>query len=253
VDELGAQVRFEENMPLDTAADLLNSGEVDILIAGQKNSSPDVLRAAIKINKANQKEGDAKRWLTSFFIMEKEGEKPLFFADCAVNESPAPEQLAIIAEQTCTSVSQLGYEPVVAFLSLSTFGSARSDKLKGVAAVVEATEIFKKKNPDTIAYGEIQLDAAVNREIFKKKAAKAGVELVDGKMPNVFIFPDGQSGNIGYKLLEQLGGYQAVGPMLDGTAKNIHDLSRGGTQQALFRSIQVAAKLYHARKAAATA
>src|SRR6185437_5629367 len=104
-----------ENMALEDAADLLNRGEVDILIAGQKHGSPEVLGTALSVNRANRVEGDEKKWLTSFFIMEKEGAEPLFFADCAVNESPTPGQLVTIAEQTCTSVSQLGYEPVVAF------------------------------------------------------------------------------------------------------------------------------------------
>ncbi len=246
--QLGAHVRFEEGMSLEDAADMLNRGEVDIMIAGQKHGSPEVLRMALNINRAHHKEGDEKKWLTSFFIMEKDGQEPLFFADCAVNESPTPGQLVTIAEQTSTSVRHLGYEPVVAFLSLSTFGSAHGHGLKGVAAVVEAAETFKEKHPEIISYGEIQADAATNEAIFRKKAAKAGVELVDGKMPNVFIFPDGQSGNNAYKLLEQLGDFRAVGPMLDGTSKDMHDLSRGGTQEALLRSIQVAAELYRARR-----
>ncbi len=248
---LGAHVRFEENMDLDVAADMLNRGEVDILIAGQKHGSPEVLRAALDINRANPPENGEKRRLTSFFIMEKEGQEPLFFADCAVNVNPTPGQLVTIAEQTCVSVAHLGYEPVVAFLSLSTFGSAKGHGLEGVASVVEAAEAFKKKHPEIISYGEIQGDAATNRATFEKKAAKAGVELVGGKMPNVFIFPDGQGGNYTYKMLQELGGFRAVGPMLDGTAKDIHDLSRGGTQEALLRSIEVATELYRARHEAA--
>lgn len=244
---LGVNLRFEDDMPLPEAAKLLDDGEVDILIAGQKHGSPEVLREAIGINRANTPEGEERPWLTSFFIMEKEGQEPLFFADCAVNESPTPGQLVTIAEQTCTSVSQLGYEPVVAFLSLSTFGSAKGSSLTGVAAVREAAEAFKEKHPEITAYGEIQMDAAVNTEIFSKKAAKAGIELVDGKMPNVFIFPDGQNGNITYKALEQLGGYRAVGPMLDGVIKDMHDLSRGGTIDSLRRSVEVAGALYRAR------
>ena len=179
--------------------------------------------------------------------MEKDGEKPLFFADCAVNEAPRPFEIVHIAEDTAESVRHLGYEPVLAFLSLSTFGSADAGKLIGVQQTREAYEKFKERNPDTLAYGEIQADAALNPRIFEKKAKNAGIELVDGKMPNVFIFPTGESGNNTYKFVEQLAGYVAVGPMLNGIAKNWHDLSRGVEKDGLKRSILYAVKLYKAR------
>lgn len=237
-EDLGANVRFEE-MSLSEAAAKLNEGEVDIVIAGQKHGSPEVLRTAIR------EVGAPEKFITSFFIMEKEGEEPLFFADCAVHDKPKPHELVKIAEQTCTSVAQLGYEPVVAFLSLSSFGSA--EHLGGVMEIQKAAHDFKEKHPDIISYGEIQLDAATDPEVFKKKADGKEIELVDGKLPNVFIFPDGQSGNITYKALERLGGWTAVGPMLDGVTRDIHDLSRGGSQESLRRSITVASQLYRAR------
>ncbi len=235
--DLGATLRFEQ-MELEQAAALLNSGEVDIIIAGAAHDTPTMLRTAI------HHVGAPDKFISSFFVMEKDGEEPLFFADCAVHDKPKPNELVKIAEQTCENVKHLGYEPVVAFLSLSSFGSA--EHLGGVQEVQQAVEKFKAKNPDIIAYGEIQVDAALNPRIFEKKA-KGTVELIDGKMPNVFIFPDGQSGNIAYKLMEQLAGYVAIGPMLDGIKKDMHDLSRGVTPEALARSCAIAAQLFRAR------
>jgi len=245
--ELGVHLQFDD-IPLEQAAEMLRKDEVDVVVAGIAHDTPTVLRTAIHgINKAL--DPHHKRPITSFFIMEKEGQDPYFFADCAVHLRPDPDLLVTIAEQTVTSVRNLGYEPVVAFLSLSTFGSA--GHLDGVKEVKEAAAKFKERNSGTIAYGEIQVDAAVDPRIFEKKAKAAGVQIVDGKMPNVFIFPDGSSGNIGYKLAEQLAGYTAVGPMLDGTLKEIHDSSRGATTEALAREAYYAGLLFKSRHALA--
>lgn len=231
-------------MSLESAAKELNDGNADIVISGAVEDSADVIRAAIFfINKPL----GLRQLISSFFIMEKEGQDTIFFADCAVNESPSSEQLSEIAEQTAASVRQLGFDPVVAFLSLSTFGSAA--QLESVQKVAEAAKLFKQSHPEIISYGEIQVDAALDKNIFEKKAKKAGVKLTDGRMPNVFIFPDGQSGNIAYKLVERLGGYDAVGPMLNGVALDWHDLSRGVRLPALKKSVEYAAKLHVARKA----
>lgn len=239
----GAELVFRP-MSLESAAKELNDGNADIVISGAVEDSADVIRAAIFF--VNKPRG-LRQLISSFFVMEKDGGDPIFFADCAVNEKPSPEQLSEIAEQTAHSVQQLGYEPVVAFLSLSTFGSAA--QLESVQKVAEAAKLFKQKRPEIVSYGEIQVDAALDQKVFEKKAKKAGIGLTDGKMPNVFIFPDGQSGNIAYKLVERLGGYTAVGPMLNGTALDWHDLSRGVRLPALKKSIEYAAKLYRARKA----
>lgn len=257
-EELGARIQFgKEGQPMSLvdAADELNrggkEGGVDIVIAGAAHGSPDVIKTAIHhINRRSENPEDHKRFIHSFFVMERDGDEPLFFADCAVNESPRPAELAHIAEETAESVKQLGYEPVVAFLSLSTFGSADADKLMGVQQTREAFQKFKERNPDIPAYGEVQVDAALDHDVFTKKAKQAGVELTNGQMPNVFIFPDGTSGNIGYKLVEQLAGHVAVGPMLNGIAKDWHDLSRGVKKEGLMRSIFYAVKLYEARQQA---
>lgn len=254
--EIGAHIQFGKEgapMSLEEAADELNKGGkeggVDIVIAGATHGSPDVIRTAIHhVNRMSDDPEHHKQFVNSFFIMEREGEEPLFFADCAVNETPDRNQLVHIAEDTAKSVKQLGYDPVVAFLSLSTFGSADASKLMGVAQTKEAYKKFKERNPDIPAYGEIQVDAALDHDIFVKKAKQAGVELANGKMPNVFIFPDGASGNIGYKLVEQLAGHVAIGPMLNGIAKDWHDLSRGVKKDGLMRSIYYAVELHKARE-----
>lgn len=241
--DLGVHLEFAD-IPLDKAAEMLCEDKVDVVIAGIAHDTPTVLRTAIHgVNRAL--EPDKKRTITSFFVMEKEGEEPVFYADCAVHEYPDSNMLVTIAEQTSESVRDLGYEPVVAFLSLSTFGSA--EHLTSVKKIKEAANKFKEKHPEIISYGEIQADAALNPDIFWKKAAKAGVEIIDGRMPNVFIFPDGVSGNISYKLMEQRAGYTAVGPLLHGTSKEIHDSSRGATTQSLAREAYYAGMLYKAR------
>ncbi len=257
-EELGVKIRFGQDgdpMSLEDAADALNiggkEGGVDIVIAGASHGSPEVIRTAIHhVNRKSGNPEDHKKFVNSFFVMERDGEEPIFFADCAVNEAPRRDEIVHIAEDTAESVKQLGYEPVLAFLSLSTFGSANASKLMGVQQTREAYEKFRERNPDTLAYGEIQADAALDPEIFKKKAQQAGIELVDGKMPNVFIFPDGASGNMSYKFVEQLAGHVAVGPMLNGIAKDWHDLSRGVKKEGLMRSIFYAVELYKARQEA---
>ncbi|MEK7059408.1 MAG: phosphate acyltransferase [Patescibacteria group bacterium] len=242
-EKMGVNLYFpEEPMSLgDAAIELNKDNGVNIVIAGASHGSPDVLRMAIR------DVGAPNKFISSFFIMEKEGEEPMFFADCAVHDKPKPHELVKIAEQTSRSVQQLGYEPVVAFLSLSTFGSA--DHLPGVQQIQQAAAEFKEQHPEIISYGELQVDAAIDPSIFKKKS-KGGAELIDGKLPNVFIFPDGQSGNISYKFLEQKAGYAAIGPILDGVARDVHDLSRGVTLESLIRSCEVAGQLFIARQKA---
>lgn len=237
-DSLHANVLFEE-MTLEEAAKRLTDGYVDVVIAGASHSSSDVLRTVIHhVNRVVAP--DKRSTITSFFMMEKEGETTLFFTDCAVIPMPDSEQLIAIAENTCESVRQLGIEPVVAFLSFSTLGSSTHERAVEISRT--AAE-FKKRHPEIISYGEIQADAALDPRIFAKKAAGAGIELVDGKMPNVFVFPSLESGNTAYKLVEQLAGYVAVGPMLGGTEFPIHDLSRGVNVKSLAANVRLSADL----------
>lgn len=245
-DSLGVRLFVgEPGTTLEEAAEMLNSGKYDIVIAGIDNKTSDVLDVAI------HKVGSPEKFISSFFIMEKDNEEPMFFADCAIHHKDEPEKdkpivdkLVRIAEQTSESVRHLGHEPVVAFLSFSTAGSGGDHE--DVATVRKAARKFNEKNKDIKSFGEeLQFDAAFDKDVLEKKTGKK----VD-KMPNVFIFPDLNSANIGYKIAERLGNRIAIGPMLQGTAKDIHDQSRGAGLPGLVRSIEVAAQLYQARQAA---
>lgn len=227
-----------DKVDLDGAAEMLNSGDVDAVVVGAGYPSKDVFLTAIR------KIGAANRDASSFFVMEKGGESTIYMADCAVNPEPDANLLARIAEQTCENVRLLGDEPVVAFISYSTKGSAGGLSVEKVQA---ATKLFIDKHPETIAYGEVQWDAAINENVFKKK--NKGQGYTDGKKPNVFIFPNLDTGNTMYKALESPGGYTAIGPLTQGLDNNadFHDLSRGVTVEALERICQTVARLVKAR------
>jgi len=228
-----------EKVGLDQAADLLTSGEVDAVVVGATYPSKDVFLTAI------HKIGAANKDASSFFVMEKTGEPTLYFADCAVNPDPDALRLVRIAEQTCDNAQRLGDEPVVAFISYSTAGSAGGPSVEKVQT---ATAEFQARHPYIKAYGDIQWDAATNEQIYKKK--NQGNGYADGKKPNVFIFPNLDTGNSMYKAMEWPGGYTAIGPLtqgLDGDA-DFHDLSRGVSAGSLDRICQTVAKLVRARQ-----
>jgi phosphate acetyltransferase len=186
-------------------------------VAGSINTTGDVLKAAIQIVGLMQ---NIKVVSSSFLMVLKNGEI-LTFADCAVIPDPDPEQLASIAISSAKTHQKLvGTEPSVAMLSFSTKGSAKhplADK------VVEALQIVKKIEPSLNIDGELQFDAAYIPEIGNRKAPGSPVA---GKA-NVFIFPDLNAANIGYKLVQRLAGAEAVGPVIQGLAKPYNDLSRG--------------------------
>jgi len=201
---------------------MLKQGDADGLISGAVHSTGDTLRPALQIVKAAR---DAKM-VSTFFIMDipncEYGENGvLLFSDCALNENPDAEQLSEIAVASArTMKSLLGIEPIVAMLSYSTFGSAKSiltDK------VVEAAKLAKEKAPDLQIDGEMQVDAALVHRVAELKAPNSRIA---GKA-NVLIFPDINAGNIGYKLTERLAKAKAYGPITQGLAKPINDLSRG--------------------------
>jgi len=208
--------------PLGFAAMLVRMGQADTLVAGAQSSTAAVLKAVFTIIGLHPDVEVA----SSFFIMHlpdsKWGEEGhLLFSDCATIPNPDSRQLSEIALAAAESFQTLlGAEPRVAMLSFSTFGSASNDMVEKVA---EATAMAKTKRPDLLIDGEMQLDAALIPDVAKKKAPDSPV----AGRANVLIFPDLNSGNIGYKLVQRLAGAKAYGPFLQGTAKAVSDLSRG--------------------------
>ncbi len=208
--------------PLSWGAMMLRKGIVDGMVAGAENSTGNVLIASFTIIKTKPGIKSA----SSSFIMTMKDEKwgvngNFVFSDCATIPDPNAEELseiAIASSDTCKTF--LGAEPITAMLSFSTKGSS---KHPNIDKVKEALELVKNKRPDINIDGELQLDAAIVGAIGEKKAPGSKVA---GKA-NVLIFPDLQSGNIGYKLTQRLAGADAWGPILQGFAKPVSDLSRG--------------------------
>lgn len=203
---------------------LLYMGMADAALGGATYSTADTVRPALQILKT--KEGC--NIVSSCFAMLKEGSPTLIFGDCGVNVNPTSEQLCDIAVSSVETARLFEIDPRVAFLSFSTKGSAKSDD---VSKVQNAVELMKDKNVDFPYDGELQFDAAFDKSTGEKKAPKSPVA---GKA-NVFIFPDLQSGNIGYKIAQRLGGYEALGPILQGVRLPVNDLSRGCSEEDVYK------------------
>lgn len=212
--------------PIHFAVLMVKSGLCDGLVGGACHATIKILSPSLKIIKT----APGEPMVSSFFIMDvpgsKFGENGLFlFADCALEIQPTSEKLAHIANQTDKSFKRLiGDDPRIALLSHSSHGSAVNDDS---TKVVKAVEYIRENYPDIVADGELQLDAAIVPEL---GASKAPDSPVAGKA-NVLIFPDLDAANIGYKLVQRLGGAKAYGPVLQGLAAPVNDLSRGCTAE----------------------
>lgn len=194
---------------------LVYKGLADGLVSGAAHSTADTVRPALQIIKT--KEGVKKT--SGVFIMAR-GDEQYVFADCAINIAPDSQDLAEIAIESANTAQMFDIDPRVAMLSFSTKGSAKSDETEKVA---EAVKIAKEKAPELTLDGEFQFDAAFVPSVAEKKAPDSEIK----GDANVFVFPSLEAGNIGYKIAQRLGGFEAVGPILQGLNMPVNDLSRG--------------------------
>ncbi|RHW40245.1 phosphate acetyltransferase [Neobacillus notoginsengisoli] len=194
---------------------LVYLNKADGLVSGAAHSTADTVRPALQIIKT--KEGVRK---TSGVFLMVRGDEQYVFADCAININPDSLDLAEIAIESAQTARMFDIEPRVAMLSFSTKGSARSPETEKVMAAVDEA---KRRDPLLIIDGEFQFDAAFVPEV---AVAKAPDSILQGNA-NVFVFPSLEAGNIGYKIAQRLGGFEAVGPLLQGLNRPVNDLSRG--------------------------
>lgn len=215
---------------------MVKAGDADGMVSGANHSTADTVRPALQIIKSANKD----RAVSSFLVMVS-NDKPYVFSDCGITINPNAKELSDIALESAKSAIQFGISPKVAMLSFSTYGSGKGDE---VNKVVEATRLAKEalttdefKNLGIDLDGELQVDAALDMVVANKKAPQSQVA---GKA-EVLIFPDLEAGNIGYKLLQRLGGCEAYGPVLQGLNAPINDLSRGAFAEDIVGVIAITA------------
>ena len=212
------------------------NSNADGLVSGAAHSTSDTLRPALQILKT----APGTKLVSAFFIMEvpncEYGANGTFiFGDSGLNENPDDEQLSEIAISSSKSFKKLvGKEPKVAMLSYSTYGSAKSELTE---KVIRATKKVKEKAPNLLVDGELQLDAAIVPKIANMKAPESSIK---GEA-NVLIFPDLNAGNIGYKLVQRLAKAEAYGPLCQGIARPVNDLSRGCSSEDIAGVIAITA------------
>jgi len=215
---------------------MVKMGDADGMVSGAAHSTADTLRPALQILKT----APGTKLVSSFFIMivpdcEYGSNGTFVFADCGLVENPSAEDLSEIALASAKSFENLvGGEPKVAMLSYSSYGSAKSDLTQ---KVIDATRLAKQKAPDLLLDGELQADAALVPSV---AASKAKGSPVAGKA-NVLIFPDLNCGNISYKLVQRLAKAEAYGPITQGIAKPVNDLSRGCSAEDIVGVIAITA------------
>lgn len=223
-------LRKEKGLTLKKADELLKEGSylgimlvykgiADGCVSGAIHSTADTVRPALQILKTKP----GTKLVSSFFLMIIK-DKTYLFSDCGLNINPDSKELAHIALESAKSAKALGLKPKVAMLSFSTKGSAKHEM---VEKVISATKIAKKANPKLIIDGELQLDTAIVPEVAKLKAKNSKIQ----GDANILIFPNLDSGNIGYKLTQRLANAKAIGPILQGLNKPVNDLSRGCSAQ----------------------
>jgi phosphate acetyltransferase len=214
---------------------LVAMGFADGLLGGATYSTADTVRPALQLVKT--KPGSSI--VSSSFIMSRhgaEGDERLLMADCAINLNPTEDELVEIALETARTAKSFGIKPVVALLSYSTLGSGKGES---VDKVRNSAMKLKKMNLDYPVDGELQFDAAVSASVAGIKAAGSPV----AGRANTFIFPDINSGNIGYKIAQRLGGFEAYGPILQGLNAPINDLSRGCNAEEVYNMAIITAAL----------
>ena len=241
------ELRKAKGMTLDQAKDLVKDevyfgmmmvkcDEADGLISGAIHSTSDTLRPALQILKT----APGTKLVSAFFLMVvpdcEYGENGVFvFGDCGLNQNPTAEELVEIAYSSSKSFEQLvGKESKVAMLSYSTKGSAKSELTQ---KVIDATNLVKEKYPEMKVDGELQLDAAIVPSVGKSKAPDSSI----AGTANTLIFPDLDAGNIGYKLTQRLAKAEAYGPLCQGIAKPVNDLSRGCSAEDIAGVIAITA------------
>ena len=222
--------------PLYFGTMMVKLDDADGMVSGAVHTTGDLLRPGLQIIKT----APGVSCVSSFFIMLVPGSKygengMLLFSDCAVNPNPNEDQLAAIAIATAETAKNLcKVEPKVAMLSFSTMGSADGELVQKVR---NATEKAKELRPDLAIDGELQLDAAIVQKVASQKAPNSKV----AGNANVLVFPDLQAGNIGYKLVQRFANAEAIGPICQGFAKPINDLSRGCSYEDIIKVVAITA------------
>ena len=210
---------------------LVNMGYADALLGGATYSTADTVRPALQLVKTKK----GANLVSSCFILVR-GEEKLAMGDCAINIKPTEDELVEIALETASTAQVFGIDPKVAFLSYSTLGSGKGedvDKMRNACAKAKAAA------PSLAIDGELQFDAAVSPTVARTKCPNSNV----AGHANTFIFPDINAGNIGYKICQRMGGFDAYGPILQGLNAPINDLSRGCNAQEVYSMAIITAGL----------